>query len=158
MTTQNTAAENLKLEQGEVDSILDRGIEFTVRKKKFVITKPFLGTMDIASELCLKMAYDEDRLTGDETTLAAHEIVAKSAKNSALLISVMVLNSKFKIRWFSKMLAKWFYWNMQAVELKKLAQIIIEDSSIVDFILSIRLVAGMRRTTKPNLIEKSSKV
>lgn len=150
-----TEEEKVKIENMEAGALLDRGVEFKVKKRKFIIKKPYLGTLDIISKLNLDMAFEEDVLQSDNITHEANKIANKSAMSYALLIAVVVLNSKWKIKLFAKLLANWFYWNIKPYELKGLAQIILEDNSLVDFILSIRLIAGMKRTTKPNLIEQS---
>lgn len=150
---QTNQIDNLKLEQSEAAALLDRGIEFNVNKRKFIIYKPFLGTLDIISGLALDMIIDEEELDGDHGTHYANKVVNRSAKQYAKIVACAVLNSKWKIRLFAGVLAKWFYWNMKAADLRALAQIIVEDRSTLDFLLSIRLIAGIR-TTKPNPIEQ----
>lgn len=152
---ENSQPNNIKLEQQELEDLLDKGVEFEVKKRKFLIKKPYLGTLDLMSDLALKIAYEDEIISGENGANYAREVITNASKGYALLVAIVVLNSKWKIKLFSKILAKWFYWNMKANDLKKLAQIVLEDDSVINFLISIRLISGLKRTTKPNQIEQN---
>ncbi len=154
---ENSQQNNIKLEQQELEDLLDKGVEFEVKKRKFLIKKPYLGTLDLMSDLALKIAYEDEIISGENGVNYAREVVVSTAKHYSLLVAIVVLNSKWKIKFFAKLLAKWLYWNIKADDLKKLAQIVLEDDSVVNFLLSIRLISGLKRTTKPNQIEEQNK-
>lgn len=146
--------ENLNLENQELDALLDRGVSFKIGKRNFTITRPFAGTLDILSSLYLKIAISDSELDNMDQ-YGANTFIKATVKVWAMIAAVAVLNSRWKIKLLAPILAKYFYWNMKVKDLEGLAKIIIEMNSTVDFIISTKLIAGVRRTTQPNLVEQS---
>lgn len=153
-------------EQNEANVLIEKGVKFTVKKQSFLkyfsknkernffIEQPFLGTLDIISALFLSINFDEKLL--DENFLAASkELVSKSVKTCALVVAVSVLNSKLKIKLFSKILAQYFLWRMRPSDLVKMSIIIHKINNYGDFINSIRLMSAIRTTAPQNLIEEN---
>lgn len=143
----------MNLEQNELDSLLDKGVAFKVGKKSFTIQQPYIGTLDRLSDLYMQMTYDEEALN-ENGVIEANKIIRTTAKLWAMVAAVAVCNSKWKIKFMAPFMAKFFYWNMKPGDLKTLSELIMKMSGIVDFIISIRSIAGAR-TTKPNPIEQN---
>ncbi len=159
-----TAAEAYQAERREANILIEKGVKFKTKKvsflkyfskekeRTFVIQQPFLGTLDILSELFLSINFDEKQIEENPLT-ASKELVSKSAKKCALVIAVAVLNSKWLIILFSKILANYFLWRIKPSDLINIAFIINQVNNYGDFTNSIRLMSVIRMTT-PNLIEK----
>jgi hypothetical protein len=155
-----------KAEQHEADVLINRGIQFTVpkrsilrhfsRKKQrtFTIQQPYLGTLDVLSRVFLSIGFDETMLA--ENALAgAKRITAESARKCALAVAISVLNSKWKIRLFARLMAGYFLWRIQPSKLVQLAIYINQINNLGDFISSIRLMSATR-TTAPHRIETTT--
>jgi len=152
-------------EINEANVLIDNGMKFSIekqsflkhfsksKKRTFVIKQPFLGTLDIISALFLSINFDESML--EENFLSASkEIVAKSVKTCALVVAISVLNSRLKIKFFSKVFSKYLLWRMRPSDLMKMSIIIHKINNYGDFINSIRLMSTIR-TTAPNRIEEN---
>ena len=160
-----TAVETYQAERREANILIEKGVKFKTKKvsflkyfskekeRTFVIQQPFLGTLDILSELFLSIEFDEKQI--EENPLSSSkELVSKSAKKCALVVAVAVLNSKWLIRVFSKVLANYFLWRVKPSDLINIAFIINQVNNYGDFTNSIRLMSVIRMTT-PNRIEKA---
>lgn len=152
-------------EVNEANVLIENGVKFTIKKQSFLkylskskqrtffIEQPFLGTLDIISALFLSINFNEKMLE-DDFLASSKQIVAKSVKTCALVVAVSVLNSQFKIKFFSKLFAQYLLWRMRPSDLIKIAIIIHKINNYGDFINSIRLMSAIR-TTAPNRIEES---
>lgn len=160
-----TASEQYQAERREANVLIDKGVKFTTKKvsflkyfskkkdRTFVIQQPFLGTLDILSELFLSIEFDEQSIQ-DNPLSASKELIQKSAKKCALVVAVAVLNSKLGIKFFSKILANYFLWRIKPSDLINIAFIVNQVNNYGDFTNSIRLMSVIRMTT-PNRIEKA---
>lgn len=161
---------NKALEQKELDSLLEKGIEIEIGNKKFVIHEPTLGVLDLLSDCFIKIQFEEQDLL-DNPMIATRAIGKSASKVFARIIAIAVLgrNCAFVVgRLGSPLsyittnnvkinrLAKFFLLNTTPAKLLEIAMIISQMSNYGDFINSIRLVAGAR-TTKPNQIEEENK-
>lgn len=145
--------QKIEQEQAEIDALLDKGVTFTVRGKTFQIHQFYLGTMDRLSDLYLKMVIDDEALK-DSGTLEVNRIVKNSAKIWAKAVATAVLNRKSSNPVRMWLLTRFFLWNMTPGDLKKITELIMTMSNMVNFIISTRLIAGTR-TTKPNPVEQN---
>lgn len=160
----NELFDSLKAEKAEGDVLIDRGVAFTVPKRSilkwfspkersFTIHQPYLGTLDIISRIFLEIEIDENLLQ-ENTLPETRKLIVQSARKCALIVAVSVLNSRWKIKYLSKMLSRYFLWRIQPDKLLKLAIYINQINNLGDFISSIRLMS-MIRTTAPR-IEKQA--
>lgn len=153
-------------EVNEANVLIEKGMKFTVKKQSilkylskskertFVIEQPFLGTLDIISALFLSINFDERQLE-DNFLSSSKQIVAKSVKTCSMVVAVSVLNSKWKIKLFSKLLAQYFLWRMRPSDLMKMSIVIHKINNYGDFINSIRLMSTIRTTAPQNRIEEN---
>lgn len=156
----------LQAEINEAAILIDKGVKFSVPKRSilkffskqkertFYIKQPYLGTLDLVSELFLSINLDEQKLQDNPLT-ASKEIVKTSAQKCAKVVAISVLNSKIMIKLFSGLLASYFLWRIKPSTLIKLAYIINQMNNYGDFINSIRLMSAIRTTAPQNLIEES---
>ncbi|MDQ6482220.1 hypothetical protein [Dyadobacter sp. LHD-138] len=149
-------------EKIELDTLLDRGIEFTIetksifgkkKTKKFLIQQPYLGTLDHLSEQFIEMNFSEEAIKEDWMQ-EGKRMIAADAKRCARIAAIAVLNSKWKIKFLTGIYANYFLWRMTPKKLMQLTTIIFQISNIADFINSIRYLAIQTRTTSPALMEK----
>lgn len=153
-------------EVNEANVLIEKGMKFTVKKQSFlkyfsktkdrtfVVEQPFLGTLDIISALFLSINFDE-KLLEENFLSSSKEIVSRSVKTCALVVAVAVLNSQFKIKLFSKLLAQYLLWRMRPSDLMKMSIIIHKINNYGDFINSIRLMSTIRTTAPQNRIEEN---
>ncbi|WP_337043863.1 hypothetical protein [Emticicia sp. 17c] len=156
----------LRAEQNEADVLINRGISFEVpmrsplkyfsrtRQRTFVIHQLYLGTLDIISRIFLSLPLDEAAIAADPLR-EAKRISAESARKCALAIAIAVLNSQWKIKLFSGLLANYFLWRIQPSRLVQVAFYLNQLSNLGDFISSIRLMSAIR-TTAPSQVEKKT--
>ena len=150
-----TPEERINAEQGELDSLIEKGFSFKVKKREFLVREPYLGTLDRLSDLFIKMDYDITKLDTEfmqESKRMAHA----SAKMCAKVIAIAVLNNKWKIRLLSGAMYRYFLWNIQPSKLFELTRLINLTCNLRDFTYSI-ISMSAARTTKPEMIEQSQK-
>ena len=168
--SEGTEQDNLRLEQNELDALLDKGIELEIGKEKYIIYRPFGGQLDLLAECLLKMEHDTDAFD-ENSDLEAQKLVKKSMRWMARAIAIMVLGQKcaklHKNPFTKSVSAKidekrivkmtdYILWNMSMKDVVTFSQKLTQLTGIVDFILSIRYTLRMtKRTTKPNLIEQN---
>lgn len=153
-------------EVNEANVLIESGMKFSVEKQSFLkyfskskqrtftVKQPFLGTLDIISALFLSINFDE-KLLEENFLSSSKEIVSRSVKTCAMVVAVSVLNSQFKIKLFSKILAQYLLWRMRPSDLMKMSIIIHKINNYGDFINSIRLMSTVRTTAPQNRIEKN---
>lgn len=155
-------------EAAELDGLIENGLKFTVPRRSiwrrigkpertFVIRQPYLGTLDRLSVEFLQMGFDEDMLKAD-TMNEARRLTAENANRCARIVAIAVLNSQWKIKWLTGLLARYFRWRITPQKLLNLTVIINQVSNVGDFINSIRFLSATPRTTAPSRIEKKAGV
>lgn len=165
MQVDNPNFDAIEAEKEEQRILLDRGVKFTVARKSifskmllkkertFIIKQPFLGTLDYLSAEYLKLEYNEEKL--QENPLVEVKLAARrSAKICARIAAIAILNDSFRIRFYTRFLAKYLLWRLTPERLDNLSKLILQMSNYQDFISSIRLMSA-NRTTAPNLMEKN---
>ena len=164
MSAQEQLFDALKAEQNEADVLIDKGMFFKVPKRSllkylsknkertFLISQPYLGTLDLITQIFLSINFDEEVLK--ESPLSeSKKIVGQSVKKCAQVVAITMLNSHWKIRLFSSVLATYLLWRVTPSKLMELAVTINRMSNLGDFINSIRFMSVVRTTT-PKLMEK----
>jgi len=158
----------LQAEINESRILIEKGVQFKVKKqsllkylsknqeRNFIIQQPFLGTLDLISELFLKINFDEELIKANPLS-ESKLLVSKTAKICSLVVAISVLNNRILIKLFSKILASYFLWRLKPSDLFNIALIINQINNYGDFTNSIRLMSIIR-TTAPNLIEKKQAV
>lgn len=150
-------------EQKAVDTLLSNGMDFELdnwglfkyirKKRKYKLHQAYLGTLLILSKYYLKVGFDESKLADPaQTMVTAREVMAGSTKVMAKIAAIGILNSKWKIRLFSRYLANRLMWRLTPQTLSKLCLTIVMLNNTGDFINSIRLMSALRMTqSKENL-------
>lgn len=138
------------LEKIELDRLLDRGVEFELGKRKYILKEFYGGTLDALSAEFIKL-----ELKQTDTEIATQEFnhfVNSNTKTWARVIAIAVLNSKWKIKFLTGIMARRILWAYKPSDLKGLVDIIATMCNYKDFIHSSVLIAGIR-TTKPKTEE-----
>lgn len=163
--------DKFQAEQQEISILLNKGVKFSTPKRSFLkhlskkkerdfyIFQPYLGTLDHLSELSLQMKIDEKVYESDDMfeRLQGYKILAsKTARLAAKMAAISVLNSRWKIKLFSGILAGYFLWHIQPTHLLQLAMLINKMSNFGDFTNSIRLMSTARTTAPKSLIENQN--
>ena len=155
--------DKLEAEKHEGDALIDRGFYFEVPKKSilkwfskkktrtFVIPQPCLGVLDLMSRIFLDIEFDEKAI--NENPLTETKRLATHGPRLAEVIAIAVLGSKWKIKYFSKILSSYFFWRIQPDNLFKIVLGLTQISNLSDFTNSIRLTSRIRTTT-PRIEEK----
>ena len=144
-------------EARELAVLLDKGFEFQVRKKKYLIKQPYLGTLDYLAEQFLKLDVNREILESGEGREIFDEqkrmlVERKNTRIAARIVSIAVLNSRWKITFLTWFYARMFRWSVTSSDLMKLTGIILRASNLQDFSTSIALMS-VNRTTAPRAIE-----
>lgn len=138
-------------EKIEAKILLEKGVKF----KGFTIKEPYLGTLDIIAGYNLEMSFDMESLESNDK-YEANKICHNAPKYWALIVACLVLNNKWLIFFFRRILASYFKWRIKPSELSTLWAIVQQMMSMPTFIAATKLMSGVR-TTKPNLVANETK-
>lgn len=174
--------ETVDKELGQIGSLVDRGIEFSIptkglwerliygKERKFEITQLCYGALDLITEDMLQIKINEDKVK-EFPLQESDRLVKEHSSRVARIIAVAVLNSNCVSSFgqrngnplFTKpnykrinALAEYFRWRLETKKTLEIAFIIRQLMNTGDFTSSIRLISGaIRRTTEPtaDLIE-----
>jgi hypothetical protein len=160
--------DNIEREKKELDLLIESGVSFKVPKRSFLkhfgnkertfeINQLYLGTLDYLSAEYINIDFSEGALSGGEKVFnEAKRLQSVNSKRCAKIVAIAVLNSRFKIKYFSGIMTNYFLWHITPEKLNKIANIIISISNLSDFISSIRLLSINQTTTAPKLIDMAS--
>lgn len=133
--------------------LLEEGTYFMIGKRKWVITEPPLGVLDLITEVFLEMKIDTKALAEDPMS-ESKKIIHDNARLVPQVIAILVLSKRWKIRLFKRMLTRHFLWRLKPSQLTKLSVIVLKLMNTTDFISSIRLLSAVRTTVPANLVEQ----
>ncbi len=143
-------------EQKAIDAMLQRGIKVSIpersllrfigkKERHFTVRQSYLGTLYEISRVALKLEYSESKIS--ESAFTESKVLAeKYARNMALICAIAILNSKWGIRLFKGMLARYLLWRLTPQRLAQLSIVVMQMNNISDFINSIRLMSAVRLT------------
>lgn len=141
------------IEKNAVETMLEHGVRFhvdtngifriLVKRIPFRINQPYLGTLLHISRIFLEISLDEKKL-GENAYQESYMLVPENAKRAAKLISLAVLNSKWKIRLFSGLLTNYFIWRITPSKLFQIMLLVLTISNTASFTNSIRLIQSLR--------------
>ncbi|QDK80829.1 hypothetical protein EXU85_20340 [Spirosoma sp. KCTC 42546] len=165
MTDTKSSFDPLAAENRELDTLIEQGIQFGTPKRSllrfwgkpertFTINQPYLGTLDWLSKEYIQMNLNETVLSQDP--MGESRKLARYAPICARIVAISVLNSYWKIKLFTPLLASYFLWRVNPKTLWKFTSLILELSNMGDFINSIRFLST-NRTTDPIRIEEKPK-
>ncbi|PSL06539.1 hypothetical protein CLV48_102356 [Cecembia rubra] len=148
-------------------SILERGIRAKVRAPFFLrilgrkhisirIRKLYAGTLLECSAAYLATGIKEEELKEVDTERAL-ELMQLHGIKIAEAVAIAALNSKWKIRMFSKMMASFLVWNMHWRELFALLEFILVYNGTSDFMNTTRLLRAAKITDPSNLGQNKKK-
>ncbi len=137
--------------------LLNKGFEFEVRGKKYLIKQPYLGTLDYLAEQFLKLDVNREILESGKGQEIFDEqkrmlLDKKNTRIAAKIVAIAVMNSWWKINILAPFYARYFKWAINSQDLMKLTGIILRASNLQDFSTSIALMS-VNRTTAPRAIE-----
>lgn len=143
------------VETRAIDAMLQRGVKIELpertllrylgkKTQSFTIRQSYLGTLYEISRIALKLDYSEKILEVPFTE--SKQLVVKHVRNMAMIAAIAILNSKWKIRLFSRFLARQLLWSLTPEKLSRLAIVVMQMNNIQDFINSIRLMSAIRLT------------
>ncbi|GAB3973843.1 hypothetical protein GCM10028806_28560 [Spirosoma terrae] len=162
--TSTNSFDEVLAEKQQIDTLLERGMDFTVDKKSllrffgkkqrvFKVYQPYLGTLDYLSQEYINMAFSEERLKADPVG-ESKRLIEHNAKRCGRVIAIAVLNSQWKIKLFAGLLANYFSWHLTPGKLFDLVMLINTLTNMGAFTNSIRFLSVDKRTTNPILIEE----
>lgn len=143
-------------EEKAVNVLLNEGIDITIKKRSllrflgkkeraFKITPSYLGTVYAISKIAIEMNFEETLIQKDPF-FESKVLAEKHVKALSLVIAIAILNSKWKIWMFKKLLSIYLLWRLTPSELSKLVIYVSELNNYADFMNSIRSVRGWRIT------------
>lgn len=154
-------------ERHAADTILERGVRVKLpaplflrpfrREINLILRQPRYGTLLYVARISLKAGFDVSKLDNGDIN-SAHEIISKYAKPVARIAAVLFLDSKWRIRLFSRVMAKWLIWKLTPRKMAEIAILAVAYGGIEDFTTTIRLIGAMRmKATGPrNLSQKEN--
>jgi hypothetical protein len=147
MSNAEKKAADTLLHTGAEIKIYKRSVLRFIGKKERTITihQSFLGTLYEISRLALQMNFDESKVQSDPW-YESKVLAEKHARTVSTVLAIAILNSKWKIRLFKKLLANYLYWHLTPENLFKIVIVVSELNNVADFINSIRSVRGWRIT------------
>ena len=160
--------DNLETEKKALNTLLQKGMKFSVPKhgllrllskkkeREFTIVQPFLGTLDMLSEIFLQIEFDEKKI--QENPLSESKYLLKYSGKLAQIVAIAVCNSNTKFRIRGKKLTRYFLWHLTPEKMLQIVLIISSMNNTMDFINSIRLMSVVRTTIPKALIEVEQKV
>lgn len=148
------------IEQYAADTILEKGVRvripapfflriFLVKRIGLLFHQPYLGTLMHVARLSVKDGFDLAELNGEINDV--HELVLKHSKTLRKIVAVLYLNSGWKIRLFTGLVAKWLEYKLTPSKLAEIAVVVVAYSRLEDFTSTIRLIGAMRITSPRNL-------
>lgn len=179
--------ETVDKELGQIGSLVDRGIEFSIpakgfwerliygKERKFEITQLCFGALDLITEEMLFIKIDEEKVK-EFPLQEADRLVREHADRIARVIAIAILNDAcVRTTGYRKgnptysrvdrakinSLAGFFRWRLSSKQSLEIAFIIRQLMNTGDFMSSIRLISGsIRRTTQPiaDLVEDKKSI
>ncbi|MBD2753782.1 hypothetical protein [Spirosoma validum] len=156
-------AEKIIAERIELDTLVERGVEFTVPGKSvlrhiwpnrsFTIKAPYRGTQIYIDRECIDMDFSEGALLAGGMN-EARRVVAHNNRRFAKIVAIAVLRDYWKIKLLTGLLTHYFLWRIDSKKTQQLAGLIIPLSGIPNFLDSIRYLSIQKRVTAPALMEK----
>lgn len=127
-----------------------------IKSRKLTIYKPYLYTMDVASELKLQIEINLSNLEKNPIKFS-NKVIKDNAKLMARIMAVYLLNRSWKIKYFSGIVARYLMTHIDAEKLNTICQLVFEMENAANFIDSTVLMSGADRTLKPKAepIEKN---
>lgn len=149
------------VETKAIDTMLQRGVRidlpertllrfFGRKQRSYTISQSYLGTLLEISRLSLTLDYDERKLS-EQAIQESKQLAVKHCRTVAAIAAIAILNSKWRIRFFRRSLARYLLWGMTPESLLNLALVVMKMNNIPDFINSIRLMSAVRLTQAKNL-------
>lgn len=120
------------------------------------VKEPFLGTMGKLAGIFLSMEQIQANASPRNVLYEGDVLVKKNHKLACRAISVAILNGPLKIFFLSRILSFYLRWNIQPSQLNEAIGSVRLVMNIPDYISSIRLMAGVKRTTQPNNVETAN--
>lgn len=153
-----------RVEIQAAELLLDKGVRVELRapfllrwfgKKTFslVVKRPMAGTMARISRRYLMLGIDASKL--DQGDIGeAHELLSKHLKPVSMILAIGIIRGWISGWMFARPLAFYLRWNMDALEMAKMAVLLIQLSGIQHFTNTIRFLMMLRITKPKNLSPK----
>jgi hypothetical protein len=146
-------SKEMNTELSAIQTLLGEGMVFKAGRLKLHLKQSYLGTLLHLSKIYSLISLDEAKLK-DSAFAGSYMLVPENAKRVALLIAIAVLNSKWKIKFFSKPLANYLLWVITPEKLFQIMGLVLVVNNTASFTNSIRLIHTLRlMKPKENLIE-----
>lgn len=154
----------LNIEQQAVEQILESGVKVRLPAPLFlrffgkkninpVLKAPYRGGLFYISKRCLKAGFDFTAIDAGNFE-AIHNLVVEHTQTMSEIVAIAFLHSRWKIKLFTGIVAKWFTWHTTNRKLAEIALTLILLSSVQDFTSSIRLIKSLKITAPKNLSPK----
>lgn len=187
-TNTQTADKTLMTEKRAIGAIIDKPFEFAVeykksvrkpfflalfskekhkevvKERKFTITPPTIGKMNMLSGCFLAMNIDEDALS-KEPIKEAMRVCEENGDMVCRMMAISVLSRKEDLMDEEKIneLIDFFKWNSNPTDYSAIVLILLSQIDYVNFINSIRLTRTLRLSSpitegrKPNMPKKNAR-
>lgn len=136
-----------QIEQGEINSLLDKGIIYKAGPYNFTITQPYLGTLDRLTNEYIKIDFDLEKANSEPLNELKYSAYA-NAKTAARIVAIATLNSYWGIKLLTGVFSLYLFWKLKPVRLYEIAQAIHLLSSLENFTYAIQLLHLRPRVTQ----------
>lgn len=147
-----------EIEKKAADTLTEQGVYFETqtegllrlikKSRKWYIKPSKLGTLYKCTSIYLRNELNGEKMN-ENPRKAANELAVSACKDYAEIIAIAILNSKWKIKLFSKILAGHFYWKLEPKDLYEIMVQIVTANDIVAFINTIKLTSGIAQIVAP---------
>jgi len=136
------------------DTLLNKGVAFEIESRgllrlfkkttKWTVKPSMLGTLFEVSRIYLRHSLNTSEI---ETNAMgeSNRAVVESHKQYSIACAIAVLNSKWKIRLFKRVLGNYFFWHIDSNTMLKIMTLVIEQNNVLDFMHTIRLTSGIAK-------------
>jgi hypothetical protein len=146
----------MNTEKHAADILLDRGVSWPIKAPWFfrIVGKKTIRikvkALKYGTLLELSSLYSAMGIT-EADFKSQHKMILKHLKTVCLIAAICILNSKTRIRLFSKPLARFILKRFTANMLLEVMIFIISYSGVTSFLSTIRLIGDLSMTAPKNL-------
>lgn len=145
------------VQQQSADTILERGVRFKIpapfllrllgkKTVSLTIYRPRMGTLIYMSRISAGLTADLQRIA-DGSLNEAYTLIDTHGELVAQWLAVAILNKRWKIRLFTRMLTRRIVWGLSAARLSELFVLVAMLSGVKDFTNIIRYLNTMNILT-----------
>lgn len=133
-------------EKRVTDTILEKGVVVRAGRFNFKLRQPYAGTLFEVSKVACELGFDEGKFSENPLGEIWH-VTRENSRGLSRIIAIVILRDRLRIMLFKGLLSRYLLWHLTPSRLKEITEGLITACNMVDFLTSIRSIAGVRITT-----------